>query len=754
MSAGALINRVTFAGGQAGRGMRGRSDTARYQISVEVLENYCIMVEGGATRAPGTQFVLKLKDEARFGRLIPYRYSDSDYFMLVINGVASRFVRQGGVLQNDDTTPYELSVPFAVAGSSDQNIADEGVLLKGLRTANSGNTIYAAWNGKPQEITRVDTRDWICTDYVAEGGPVDTQNLTETSLIKASAITVGTTVTLTATGTGNAPFVAGQIGGVFRFDEADLSLVPVWTANETGLSGGVLRRYKGNVYSVASGTDAGVNPPEHTEGAVSSGAGKVTWTFLHPGYGFARITAVASGTVATATILSRLPDSVSASPGTYASGNGTFRWSPPAWSAAAGYPSNVIFNSPNLMWMGGDKFWLTADNDDHDLTLTDLDDGAIAQRLRSPDASLVKINWAVPSGAIILGTTDLEFSIRGPNVFDGLTPGNIRAIPESTEGSADVPPARVDGGVIWAGKSGKRLHFGRYDRQQQILDPEEISVWARSLFGSKVAKMAWQRDPHRILWIILENGSLLSFTFMPKQQIAAFSRHPRTNAFFEDVEVLPSTATGVDEVYFIVRRTIDGATARYVEQLGPFFEPQDEGAPTAEGAWFLDCALRSVGEPIKVITSLEHLEGQEVGVFADGRMQKPKTVVNGTITLDRKSRDRLVGIPLRARIKDLPRNLSSDKGPTDGDVKSVHEALLILEATGGGTVSVNGGPPEPVFETGDAAPGQPIALFSGATRRFVEGDFGEDVALELVNDDAMPCTVLAMSPRIEIEEDD
>jgi len=749
MAAGSLISRVVFAGGMAGRGMRGRSDTARYQISVEIMENYCVMVEGGATRCPGTQMVVKLKDENRRGRLVPFRYSDTDYFMLVMNGGKARFIRQGGVLQNDDTTPYEMTVPF-----TDADADIEAALLKALRSANTGNTLYVAWGRKPQEITRNDTRDWACADYVPEGGPVDTQNLDESWLIKSSAIDKGATATLTATGTGNAPFVAGQIGSVFRLDEADLSLVPVWTANETGLGAGALRRYKGNVYLRASGSDAGLNPPEHTEGSVSAGAGKVTWTYLHSGYGFVRITAVASGTSATGTVLSRLPESVSATTGTYASGNGTYRWSPPAWSEAAGYPTNVIFNSPNLMWMGGDKFWLTSDLDDHDLTLTEKDDSAIAQRLRSPDASLVKILWAVPSGALLLGTTDLEFSVRGANVFDGLTPANIRGIPESTEGSADVPPARVDGGVIWAGKSGKRLHYGRYDRQQQILDPEEISVWARSLFGSKVAKMAWQRDPHRILWIVLEDGSLLSFTFMPKQNIAAFCKQPRTNAFFEDVEVLPSTASGVDEVYFIVRRTIDGETARYVEQLGPFFEPADPDSPTAIGAWYLDCALRYQGSPIKTITSLEHLEGQEVGIFADGRMQKRKTVSGGAITLDRASSDILVGIPIRARIKDLPRNLQAQSGPTDADMKSVHQALLVVDACAGGTISVNDGPAEPIFETGRANYGQPIRLRSGPTRAFVEpGEIAEDVALDLVNDDAMPCTVLAMSPRVEIEED-
>jgi hypothetical protein len=99
--------------------------------------------------------------------------------------------------------------------------------------------------------------------------------------------------------------------------------------------------------------------------------------------------------------------------------------------------------------------------------------------------------------------------------------------------------------------------------------------------------------------------------------------------------VIPATSGGVDQIYMIVRRTINGSTMRYVEQLGDFFEPADPDAPTALGAWFLDCALYYEGAPIKTLTSLVHLEGQEVGVFADGAMQSRKTVAGGTIVLDR-----------------------------------------------------------------------------------------------------------------------
>jgi hypothetical protein len=76
------------------------------------------------------------------------------------------------------------------------------------------------------------------------------------------------------------------------------------------------------------GADAGPNAPVHTEGDVSAGQGKQTWRFLHPGYGFVRITAVTNGNAAAGTVLTQLPATVVS--------GATYRWSPPAWTAGLG----------------------------------------------------------------------------------------------------------------------------------------------------------------------------------------------------------------------------------------------------------------------------------------------------------------------------------------------------------------------------------------------------------------------------------
>lgn len=740
------VDRVSFAGGENGDAANARADTARYQISVEKCEGYIVMKQGGLTRAPGTRFVLELKDQSQRGKLIPFRRSSTDYLMLAINGGVSRFLKDGGFVQNVDTTPYEMSVPWVEPD------------LSSLRYASAGNTIYVASNKAPKQIVRSGPLSWAVSDYAPANGPVDTANVDKAKTIQASAAT-GAGITLTGVGTS---FGAAQIGGVYRLEDRDLSLTPSWSPTEEAIATGQLRRWNGNVYeAMLSGKAAGPNAPSHTEGDVSAGKADATteyqtWRFRHPGYGFVRITAVASALSATADVLTELPATVVS--------GATYRWAAPAWTSDLGFPTWVSFRYPKLFWSRGNIAWGTADDDALNFDLARGDDtDAIAIRIVAPDGSLVDIQWMAPSGPQLIGTSDLEWVLRGANVFDPITPKGAKPFPLGTDGSEPQIPTLVDGGVMFVGKTARRLHYTKFDTQTQQLDSTELSVTAEHIFGVKVVGSCWQRDPNRILWMWFEDGTMASFTFMPAQQIGAFCRHPRKNLFVEDMACIPSTSSGTDQVYIIARRTINGETKRYVELMADYFRPLNAAAPTAAGAWFLDSALRVTGVNMTSITQLAHLEGQEVGVFADGVMQARKTVEGGTIALDRPSQDVLVGLPIRCYVRDLPRNFNTAAGSTTGDIKTIHKALVHLKDSGSGRIRVYDPDRLPsededlwenVFETGGSgyAPNFPLKTVRKPVD--ADGSMREEAQLEFECDDALPSTILALSPVIDVVEGD
>lgn len=735
MSVASKIDRVSFAGGELGEQLVARADLAKYQIAVEKLENFVVMKGGGCCRAPGTRLVLELKNEGQRGSLIPFRRSSTDYYVLVINGGVSRFVRDGGFLQNPDTTPYEIGVPWA-----------EGD-LPSLRAAQAGNEVFIACGTKaPQQIVRTGNLSWSCSPYVSDSGPVDTENTDAGKTVQASAST-GKGIVLSGVGS---PFSSDMVGAIMRLDDRDLSLTPGYSAAEDSVPAGAQRRWNGNVYQAMITAAAGVNPPVHTEGDISAGAGKQTWRYLHSGYGIVRIKAFINANSVVADVVKRLPDSIVS--------GATSRWSAPAWTAEKGWPELVAYNYPRLGWYRGNVFWLTADDDARNFDLGAADDtDAIAGRVIAPDGGLVEIKWALPSGPLLLGTSDIEWVLRGSSVFDALTPKTIKPYPIGSDGSAPQVAVAVDGGVMFVGRTRKRLHYTKFDAQQQQLNSSEISVSAEHIFAKGLVGTCWQRDPYRVLWMWFDDGSLASLTWMPEQQMTAFCRHPRVNMAVEHMCCVPSVSSGSDQVYLIVRRTINGQTRRFVEQLADYFMPVDPDRPTAEGAWFVDCGLRITGSGLTRVTQLGHLEGETVAVFADGAMQKRKVVQNGTIQLDRPSDDVTVGLPIRGYIRDLPRNFATQAGGTADLQKTTREAAVQVLNTGGGRVRVyspeedNDELWEPLIETGTNWGAFPD-LFSGKKRLNVEGDLRPEAQLEFDCDDALPATVLALSPIIDVTE--
>lgn len=728
----ALAEKITFAGGEASDELQGRADLARYQVCVARAENMVVLLEGAMTRRPGTRFVLELKNEAQKGRLIPFRFSGSDSYMKVVNGGVVRILKDGGFLL-DGIVPYEYPVPYVEAD------------LPNLRWGQIGNSLFVASGAHEiREIIRNGHTDWTVTEYRPDGGPLGTQNFDTSKTIQANDITGS--VILTANFNLFDP--AKHLNAVFRLDEPDLAAVPLWIGNETGLSAGNRRRFAGNVYEVVSGTDSGVNAPTHDEGDQSSGQGKVTWRYLHSGFGSVRITAILSPTTATATVISRLPESVRDGP--------TYRWHPPAWNAVDGWPKLVKVHRRGLFVARDQDWWLSVPGEPRNMTIAfdpNDADSAIASSMFSQDGSIVSIQWAHSASVLVLGATDSEWIMRAPSLFDALTLANVQVDMDQQEGSAPQMPVPAQGGVLWISRSRERLMFGKFDRLPEAIEVEEVSKSARHILKGKAQGFTYQHDPHRIAWGYDASGLLIACTFIPKDQVVGWTRHPMTNGFVEDVQSIPSSDQGVSEVYMIVRRVINGQVRRYVEQLGPFFEPVDPDNPTAEGAWLVDCALAYQGPETTEVGGLDHLIGEKVRIVDRGA-QLPGLYTVGTDgfvrNLPRPVADAVIGLPMRSYVKTLPFDVSGNEGKR-GDQKRASHVLLDRTKAIGGEIAVNGGEPSPVDVTGAEDYGEPMRLRSG--REFV-GTFSPrdtDCTVELILDNALPFTLRGLSPDIDAE---
>lgn len=728
----ATLDRATFSAGELDPALHARKDLSRNQAGLKACENYVVMVEGGATRAPGTRFVLPLKDESQVGKLLPFEFSVDDNYMLAFNAGTMRVHRDGGVVVDplNPANPYELAVPFTAAD------------LPNLRWAQTGDVIFIAWGKQPKVLTRVDHDNWTIADYVNVRGPVEPQNTDTARTISASAATG--TVTLTA----NTPtFLAGHVGSIWRLDEANLANVPTWKGNENGLSAGQLRRNAGKVYSVVSGSDAGPNPPTHDEGDVLSGGVNVVWRYEHSGFGHVKITNVASPTSATATVIGKLPSDV-------VGPNATYRWYEAAWSDVKGWPKQVRLADSSLIWADGNRFWRTKATDLYDFEISTEDDSAIATRIFSQDGKLVDIQWILNAGIVVLGTRSGEWIVRGgADPFAPLTLVNIRLIPDGTEGSASHIPQPVDGGAVFIGRSGDRLHFAQFDRVAEKIQTEELTLYARNILRGRAKVLAYQRDPHRVVWIATQAGELIAITFRPDQEVMGWSRHPDPNGIVEDLGVMASPDAGYSQLWQIVRRTIDGQTRRYVEVMAPFFQPLDRANPTAAGAWMVRSGLRYQGAATKTISNLGHLEGEEVAVMTNGVQHPRRIVEGGQIELAYEATEVLVGLPIRGRLRTLSIETAIDGSTTKGTKKRADSVLLERLFGAGGMLSANDGEGERLTLTGGTMPSGPQPLETASRPVTVECHIEDFLEIELVNDTVYPDTILGLSPHVRFVED-
>lgn len=213
--------------------------------------------------------------------------------------------------------------------------------------------------------------------------------------------------------------------------------------------------------------------------------------------------------------------------------------------------------------------------DDHGFTFTLTEGGVNA------------IRWLSPGSVLAIGTSDGEFVMRASTQDEAITPTNVVVRLQSTRGSAEHVPVRIDDQVLYIARARRRLHEFAYNFEADRYRSPDMTLLARHVARPKLARLAWQADPWGVCWATRDDGALIGFTYLRDQDVTAWHRHPKTNGAVLDVCVVPGA--GEDELWLVVERTIGGATKRFVERLAAAFEPDN---PTdQEYGVFVDSSL-------------------------------------------------------------------------------------------------------------------------------------------------------------------
>lgn len=482
---------------------------------------------------------------------------------------------------------YTVASPYAVADLTN----DEGSCS--LSIVQSGDILYIGCPGyQPRTLSRLGATNWTFATFDPSDGPFQNEPA-DTVNFQVSAAS-GSGVTLTA---GSSVFEAAHVGMLVRLEPVNIS-TPPWEVGKA-VAAFSYRTSNGKTYYTAAGGTTGSVRPIHEEGTAYDGASAVLWQYQHPGYVIARITAYTSATQVTCTIIGP-----GVAPAEIVGVSSACRYRFGAWGTATGaeWPYKNAFYRDRLWWSGDQNIWssVAGDYSSHALDTQGeiLADNAISLTLSV--GSVDKIRWLRASDALIVGTAGSEVAIREVTTTSALGPENVKFELQSAEGSREIAPVAVEDALLFVRVGGRRIVELRYDIQSDAYVPRDMNVLYPEVTKSGIVDMSYQRERDDIVWCVLGNGKLLGLTYDREQNVYGWHQHPLggTDAVVEAVQVVTGPEGDVEDVWVVVKRTIDGATKRFIEYFAQGIEEGDD----VQSAVYLDSSLEFDGAVAATLT--------------------------------------------------------------------------------------------------------------------------------------------------------
>jgi len=731
---------TNFTAGELSPRLDGRNDLAKYSAGCATVENMVIYPHGAAARRPGTQYVASVKTPANATRLIPFEFNTEQTYILEFGNLYIRFYRDNGQILSGGSA-YEISTPYTTAQLFD------------IKFAQSADVMYITHpSHQTRKLSRTGHTAWTLDAVSFTNGPfIDTNTSTTTFAPASTAVGSGVNVTASA--------IAGVNGG---------------------------------------------------SGFLTTDVGRQ----LRIGDGYADITARTSATVVVVTITTA-----------FSATTASTDWSLGAFSTTTGFPATVSFFEQRLVFAGTISnpqtvyFSKSGDYENMDANIggTVADDDAIIYTIASNQVN--SIRFLTSARTLIIGTAGGEFVVSGGGDNNAVTPTNIMIKKQSNHGSANVDAISVGNATLFLQRAKRKIRELAYNFDVDGYIAPDLTILAEHITEGNIVEMAYQEEPLAIIWCVRGDGQLIALTYQREQEVVAWHRHIIGGSFgtgdavVESVAVIP-TEDSEYELYMVVKRTINGATTRYVEYLHTFNFTQTDNTtfnfldsqlslnksattltagitssvttiPVASVTGFTSSGKIKIGgeiiaytgissldltgctrgsdvttatahlsgavtkEVVKIISGLNHLEGQTVSILADGATHPTKVVASNQITLDRFATDIKVGLQYTSILKTMRIDAGSQDGTSQGKTKRIFEVTARLFETVGVEVGPDLANMERVpFRTSADPMDQGIPPFTGDKQVEFRGNYDTDGFMMVRQTQPLPLTLLSLYPRL------
>ena len=324
-------------------------------------------------------------------------------------------------------------------------------------------------------------------------------------------------------------------------------------------------------------------------------------------------------------------------------------------------------------------------------------------------------------------TSGAEWMVTG----DPLTPTTVQLKRQTRVGSLTdrhIPPVSVDGATLFVARNKKEIREFIYTDLEQAYQSTDLALLSRHLITSPVDQ---DYDPRRrLLFLVREDGKFVTLTVYRAEAVAAWTLHQT------DGDVLSVAVVG-DDVFLLVERETGVTIEQFDDDLN------------------LDSALSGESEePEDHWTGLEHLEGADVTVIADGIVLPPRAVEGGAITLDDPALAVTIGLPFTHIIEPLPPAVVGEGGA--GRAVRLVEAIFRVEETAALRLDVGRGLRDITLRQmgEDAEPGSPPPVVSEDIRVRALGwqPGGETPLWRIEQSVPLPFTLLSVTTELKVND--
>jgi hypothetical protein len=485
-------------------------------------------------------------------------------------------------------------------------------------------------------------------------------------------------------------------------------------------------------------TGTGITITASANAFVSTDVGR----FVSFSNGYAKITAYASATSVTADVKDDFDNTTA-----------TADWKLGAFSDTTGHPSCVSFFEQRLVFAGTisepQTLYFSKAGDYENMTAGTNADDAMVYTIASNQVNAIRYMKAVRT--LVVGTTGGEFTVSADGTDAAVTPTNVTIKRQSSFGAANVDAIPAGNAILFLQKAKRKIRELQYNFDSDGYQAADLTILNDTVTKSGINEMVFQQEPDSIVWCVRDDGVLAGLTYQRSENVVAWHRHifggsfGSGNAVCETAATISGTLTE-DELWVIVKRTINGSTKRYIECFSDFdFDETD-----ATDFKFLDSHLSYSGASTTTLTGLSHLEGQTVSVLADGSVHANKTVSSGSITLDRAVTKACVGLPYDSVLQTMRIEGGAAEGTSQGKTKRISKVVLRLFETVGVKVGPSLTDLETVpFRTTSSALSSPVdTLLAGDREIEFRDDYNSDGFIFIKQDQPLPCSILAIYPTL------